>query len=105
MSKKPTKAEIQESLRLAEQNLYAYQEAFWALQRGEKPVRLESGGFAVLVLGAGRACGGVTLTPDGMVIKNASRWAGEAASSYNPYVRDLAQQVVRLQARELARAS
>jgi hypothetical protein len=72
----------------------AYQEAFWCLQRGEKPVKIENEERAVWLLGASRACGGVVwLDPDGVGVHYAERWAGEASRSVDPYIADIGRKV------------
>ena len=92
MSKKKSRAELEQEV----QDLSAYQEAFWALQKGEKPVKLTSGPESVRLLGAGRACGGVVLLDaDGCCVRYAEKWSIVAQHSFSPYLADLARQVQR----------
>lgn len=81
-----------------ERTLLAYQEAFWALRRGELPVRLASSEgerrVEVEVLGAGRVCGGVVIVGDAGVLM-ADDWCAAQRRHPDVYVQDLARQVAR----------
>lgn len=74
-------------------SLSAYEEAFWAMQRGETPVRLSSGDRSVELLGADRACGGVVVRgPD---VTYANDWMKKIGN--DPSLRDIANQIRNLQ--------
>jgi hypothetical protein len=93
VSRRQTVAELLGQVKALE----PYQEAFWALRRGEKPVLFTSGEGeefrSVELLGASRACGGVVLL-EGSVMY-AERWAAEATHSVDPYLADLGRRVHR----------
>lgn len=92
MARKRSREELEKAL----ENMSAYQEAFWALQRGEKPVKIQNEERTVYLLGASRACGGVVwLDPDGVGVHYAERWANEASRSIDPYVADIGRKVFR----------
>jgi hypothetical protein len=92
MAKRRSRDELEKALH----DLGAYQEAFWALQRGEKPIEVTSGERSVWLLGLGRASGGVVMTePEGYSVHYAERWASDASRSVDPYVADLGRKVFR----------
>lgn len=91
-----TKRDLEERLAVAERDLLAYREAFWAFTRGEEPVTLESGDFSVQVLGLHRMCGGVVI--DCGHVHLADRFIGDASGCmHNPYMRELGAMVKRAQ--------
>lgn len=93
MAKRKTRDELEKDLR----DMGAYQEAFWALQRGEKPVKIQNEQRTVWLLGAGRSCGGVVwLDPDGVSVHFAERWASEASRSIDPHIADIGRKVFRV---------
>jgi hypothetical protein len=72
MTIRRTRADLESAIA----DLEPYREAFWAIQRGEKPVKYTSGEWSVWLLGASRACGGVVLlNPEGTCVHYAERWA------------------------------
>jgi hypothetical protein len=92
MARKRTREELEKALH----DMGAYQEAFWALNRGEKRVKLTSGDHSVWLLGLGRASGGVVMTErEGYSVHYAERWASDASRSVDPYIADLGRQVFR----------
>jgi hypothetical protein len=102
MAKRRTREELEKSIH----DLGAYQEAFWALQRGEKPLRVStdpeglSSDFSertVWLLALGRASGGVVLLdPSGLGVTYAERWASDASHSPDPYRASLGRKVFAL---------
>ena len=88
-----------EAEREKERTLGAYQEAFYALRRGEVPLKLVSGEDAderrveVELVGATRACGGVVIVHDTPMY--AGDWTAAAQRHPDAYVRDLAHKVDR----------
>ena len=94
-NRKLTRDELLEKI----DSLTAYQEAFWALQRGDKPVRLSTGEgdteCTVWVLGASRACGGLVLHDEkGASVEYAFAWSSRAGqNTVDPYLRELAHKV------------
>jgi hypothetical protein len=91
MAKRRSREELEKALHDAG----AYQEAFWALQRGDKPVRIANEERSVWLLGASRACGGVVYQEDGVSVHYAERWASEASRSVDPYIADIGRKVFR----------
>jgi hypothetical protein len=92
MARKRSREELEKAL----YDMGAYQEAFWALQRGEKPVKIENEQRAVWLLGASRSCGGVVwLDPDGVSVHFAERWANDASRSVDSYIADIGRKVFR----------
>jgi hypothetical protein len=84
-----TKKQLEEDVR----SLQAYQQAFWCLQRGERPQRLSSGDYEIELLGLGRGAGGVVI--QGGTVTWLSDWYGlvtrsESCYSVCPYMRELA---------------
>ena len=74
--------------------LGAYQEAFWALRRGETPIKVTVSGseceISAEVLGITRACGGVVV--DGSHVSYMTDWLLRA-SKLDAYHRELARKV------------
>ncbi len=74
-----------------EKVLGAYQEAFWAMRRGEKPIRLSSGEedrrVEIELWAPSRACGGIVIAHDSPVY--ASDWSMTALRHPDAYVQDL----------------
>lgn len=101
MARRKTRDELEKQVH----DLGAYQEAFWALQRGEKPIRVSTdpeGQYSdystrtVWLLALGRASGGVVmLDPHGTSVYYAERWASDASRSIDPYIADLGCKVFR----------
>jgi hypothetical protein len=91
----PTKAELQRQLVRVSREASAYQEAFWALQRGETPVRLHSGERHIELLAPHRHCGGVVV--QGCHVVFADAWVAMVDQYSEPYLQDLARQVRRAQ--------
>jgi hypothetical protein len=85
-----------EELEKAVHDLGAYQEAFWALRKGEKPIKIANEEREVWLLGASRACGGVVWLDEGVSVHYAERWASDASRSVDPYVADLGRKVFRV---------
>lgn len=94
-NRKLTRDELLEQI----ESLKAYQEAFWALQRGEKPIRISVGDgdneCTVWVLGASRACGGLVLHDvKGASVEYVFAWSSRAGrNTVDPYLRELAHKV------------
>ena len=90
-----------------ERSLLAFQEAFWALRRGEVPVKFSSGEderrVEVELLGAARASGGVVLVGDSPVL--ATDWTTTASKHSDAYVRDVAYKVQRAMAEGARKAT
>jgi hypothetical protein len=94
----PTKAELQRQLTNVAREASAYQEAFWAIQRGDTPITLTSGEHTIQLLAPGRACGGVVVM-DGLVVF-ADEWIS-ATREADPYRVELSRRVRQLQGEAL----
>lgn len=94
----PTKKELTDQLTKVSREACAYQEAFWALQRGDKPIKLTSGEKSIELLAPHRMCGGVVV--DGSMVRYADDWIANA-HTVDPYIRDLAHQIRRHQSEAL----
>lgn len=88
MARRRTRAELEAQAK----EVSVYQEAFWALRRGEKPRKYKSGEHTIETLALKRAHGGLVLLPHGTVLF-AERWMAEAEKAFSPYVRELAGKV------------
>lgn len=90
MAKRRTREELESQIK----SLEAYQEAFFCLRKGRKPVKISNEQRTVYLLGAGRASGGVVFTePEGYSVRYATGWASEASRSVDPYIADLGRKV------------
>lgn len=91
--KRPTIAELQAKIRALE----PYQELFYC--RREKPIVLKSGDHKVKLVGASRASGGVVIVGPSDSVSFACEWCQRIETQYfrDPYLRDLAAQIRRLQ--------
>lgn len=80
--------------------LSAYQEAFYCLRKGEKPLTVTSGEddreVKVELLGASRAAGGVIIDNGGASVRYADDWIAANREHIDPYVRDVAHKVQRV---------
>ena len=94
--KTKTKAELQEE----NKGLRAYQEAFWALQRREMPVRIQSGEHHVHVLAMSRGHGGIVI-----ILENTVVWAEEILPRWqhgsDPYLQEIGSKIRQLQKDEV----
>jgi len=96
--RKPSKTVPREAFDDVTKQLHAYQEAFWALRRGEKPIKLTVAAgtdmeHTIEALALSRACGGVVL--DGPGVTYASEWCMRAIATGDAYRRELARFVER----------
>lgn len=93
------KPKTREELAQDVHDLRAYQEAFWAMQAGKKPVKVQQGSRAVHVLAVDRRAGGVLLFEDGG--SSTVRWASDVLPGWergsDPYWRAIAAHVRRMQ--------
>ena len=80
-------------------NLEPYTEAYLALSKGETKVIVRSGDHSVSVLGLHRACGGVVIEygDEPGCVRWVSDVAADYAKSYDPYLKDVASKLYRLQ--------
>lgn len=91
----PTKAELQRQLVRVAKEATAYQEAFWALQRGDEPIKLTSGEHHIDLLAPHRYCGGVVVQGPHVVMADA--WVALVDEHASAYLKDLARQVRKAQ--------
>jgi hypothetical protein len=90
MAKRRTREELESTIK----GLEAYQEAFFCLQNGRKPIKIKNEQRTVWLLGAGRSSGGVVfMEPEGYTVRYATEWASEASRSVDPYIADLGRKV------------
>ena len=90
MAKRKTKADLEREL----EGMRPYQEAYWALRRGEKPIKLTSGEYVIEVLALRRAHGGLVIdTPSVYYLE---KWTAAHQNSVNPYIRELARKAWQL---------
>jgi len=92
MSKRPSVASLQAEIA----NLRPFQELSFCLLRGSKRVPLQSGDLRVEIIGAGRASGGIAIV-GGSSVHFACDYAQRLEATADPYLRDLASQIRRLQ--------
>lgn len=92
----PTKAELKRQLTRVAREASAYQEAFWALRRGETPRRVVAGPHAIELLALGRHCGGVVL--EGSLVTFADEWIGRVDDACDAWTHELVRRIRRLQA-------
>jgi hypothetical protein len=96
-----TKAELQEE----NNELRAYQEAFWALQRREIPRRIQSGEHHVHVLALSRGHGGIVLLgwPDSTSVTWAESILPKWQHGSDPYLQEIGSKIRQLQKEEAER--
>lgn len=94
----PTKAELQRQLTKLAREASAYQEAFWALQRGDKPIRLTSGPHTINLLAPQRHCGGLVV--EDCLVTFADEWISRCFD-VDPYAQDLVRRIRKLQGEAL----